>query len=362
MHEDLIGYLLGALEPHEMQRIEELLKSDPDARRQLEQVERSLRPLDGAEDLPELPPPDLVSRTMAQLPTMPTPDHGAGHDDGKRRGHRLDQPNEFEADYMEGSLPKMKPSLHRPRGKLLTFLDVAGFSAAAAVLLALLLPSIASDRFEARRTACQDQLRELGTSVIQFANRSQQSRLPVVAESGPEAFAGIYTVRLKEAGLLEDDSIRWCPSLDAPGNSDYRFAELNELPTIDDIRGAALEQLRRFQQFAGGHYAYNLGVMDGGQLSPSRFEARSSFAVLSDAAMAGTPTELNYRDRIGHDGRGINVLFEDGQVRYLSVSTLDSIPDHPLFNHRGDVEAGVNVDDAALAPSWRPPLIQYRQR
>ena len=46
MHEDLLGYLLGALEPHEMRRIAQLLRDDPAARDELARIEESLRPLE----------------------------------------------------------------------------------------------------------------------------------------------------------------------------------------------------------------------------------------------------------------------------------------------------------------------------
>ena len=56
------------------------------------------------------------------------------------------------------------------------------------------------------------------------------------------------------------------------------------------------------------------------------------------------------------------MLYEDGRVRFIPLAALETMPDHPLLNHRGEVEAGVSVDDAALAPSWRPPFVNVRQR
>ncbi len=63
--------------------------------------------------------------------------------------------------------------------------------------LAWLLPAMAKGRFESRKVACQDQLRQFGTALTQYVIRSPQERLPAVSESGPEAFAGMYAVRLK---------------------------------------------------------------------------------------------------------------------------------------------------------------------
>ena len=65
---------------------------------------------------------------------------------------------------------------------------------------------------------------------------------------------------------------------------------------------------------------------------------------------------------VGHNATGINVLYEDGRVRFLQLPALERMPDHPLLNHRGEVEAGVSVDDATLAPSWRPPFVNVLQR
>ena len=73
MRDDLLGYLLSALEPHEMRRIEDQLRSDPLLEFELEQLRKSINPIDRAvADLPIIQmPTDLVAKTMAMLPPMP---------------------------------------------------------------------------------------------------------------------------------------------------------------------------------------------------------------------------------------------------------------------------------------------------
>jgi hypothetical protein len=137
---------------------------------------------------------------------------------------------------------------------------------------------------------------------------------------------------------------------------------LAELVTSEDLYSATVDRLRRIQRFVGGDYAYNLGVVDENGFRPARYESRSSFAVMSDAPMTGMPGGKIQADRIGHSGLGINVLYEDGRVQFLPLHSLQSMPDHPLLNHRGRVEAGVNIDDATLAPSSRPPFVDVPQR
>ena len=192
--------------------------------------------------------------------------------------------------------------------------------------------------------------------------------MPAVSESGPEAFSGVYAVRLSDAGLLEDPAVRWCPSLDQPDPREATLTNLGQIVSVDALHRASVDRLQQIQRYAGGHYAYNLGVVEEDRLASPKFEARSSFAVMSDAPLIGnagisqvTSVE-QLGDWLGHGGIGINVLFEDGCVRFLTLDSLNSMPDHPLVNHRGEVEAGVNIDDASLAPSWRPPFIDVPQR
>ncbi len=345
MREDLLGYLLGALEPHEARRVARLLRDDPVAREELAKIKRALQPLEDAYQPVEPPPADLVSRTLANLPPLPKPDSQSRTDDVQPPG-----------------LVPMHSTVDAPKSSAVTWIDWASGAVAAAVLLGLLLPSVAQGRFQARKTACQDQLRQLGIALTSFVYRNQQNRLPAVSETGPEDFAGVYAIRLDEAGLLDDPSIRWCPSVDQPDWDELSKNGFNEIVSIADLHQASVDRLRHIKRFVGGHYAYTLGVIDQNHLVPPRYESRSSFAVMSDAPMIGMLGGPLRPDRIGHGGYGINVLYEDGRVQFLALPSLESIPDHPLLNDRGRAEAGVNVDDASLAPSWRPPFVNAPQR
>lgn len=368
MHdEDLLGYLLGALEPHEMRRVEQWLRSDPAARKELAEIERALGQLDDHAEPAELPPPDLVSRTLDNLPPLPRPQGEeefaaeAFSEETLAAGGFVEAGASRDSSEEDATVP-----LHggiEPRSESSwTWFDWMASSVAATVLLGLLLPALAEGRFEARKRTCQDNLRQWGTKLTQFVTRNQQGRLPAVAERGPEAFAGIYALRLRDAGLLEDTSIRWCPSLDGPAVTPPTLESPRELVSLENLHRVSVNRLQALQRATGGHYAYNLGVVEGKHFAPPRYESRSSFAVMSDAPLGRVTAADVASDRIGHSGRGINVLYEDGRVAFISLHALGTMPDHPLLNHRGEVEAGVNVDDASLAPSWRPPFISVPQR
>ncbi len=348
MREDLLGYLLGALEPHEARRVEALLRTDPALRDELAAVERLLRPLDDSASIPEPPPLGLIERTLANLPPLPP----------------MESPSQPTAGSARTPLPTLGMTREPSTRPARRWADWAAGSVAAAVLLSLLLPTLAEGRFAARRNACQDQLRRFGTAITQFVMLNQQQRLPSVAQSGPEAFAGVYAVRLLDAGLLDDPSMRWCPSfsVDQRPFTDRDLMGSDGLIDSQNLFTATQDELLRWQQRAGGDYAYSLGVIEGDHYATPRYEARSSFAVMSDAPITSLIDTAIRSEQLGHDGRGMNVLYEDGRVQFVSLKSLQSLPDHPLVNDRGQVEAGVDLDDAVLAPSWRPPFLGTSQR
>lgn len=364
MREDLLGYLLSALDPHEMRRVDQRLSEEPQLREELAELEHSLRFLDqavAAEDVVE-PPPDLIARTLAQLPD------------------RSLLPGETAAAKSLTTLA-IHPVTPIPSSARSSWGDLVVGTLAVAALMALGLPVVARLRSEARSTACQDNLRRLGLAFSQYVLQESDSHLPQLAESGVEAFAGMYAVRLTDRGLLNDASLRWCPDTALPiaepqvaqrlqpAKPRAELASIPQLVRGEDLNAAAtsgdISLLRWLQQVAGGHYAYSLGVVDENRYHAPLYEGRASFPILGDAPIAGsqlTDAVDVSKLRWSHGGRGANLLYEDGSVRHLQVSTMLGIPDHPFVNHRGAIEAGVNVDDASLAPSWRPPFIWVRQR
>ena len=68
MHEDLLGYLLGALSDDEQRRIENELAVNPQLRLELERLRQCLKPLESLSDDVDPPPAlaDLVLRALDQ--------------------------------------------------------------------------------------------------------------------------------------------------------------------------------------------------------------------------------------------------------------------------------------------------------
>jgi prepilin-type processing-associated H-X9-DG protein len=249
---------------------------------------------------------------------------------------------------------------------------------AAMALFGIVLPGILRGRFIARNIACQDNLRDAGVALTYFALQNPQQQLPQLASEGNEAFAGLFSVKLRDKELIQRMDQLLCPSLDRPK------LLFERPPTTDQVRAAEGAALRAMQQFSGGSYAYNLGVMSENRYQSPRYQGRTAFAILGDAPVpiASLPnfsaaegaaanrrggalqaTSVGHQPvRYGHGGRGVNLLFEDGHVIFLPVGDAMMTHDHPFLNHRGDIEAGVNIDDATLAPSAYPPFADVQQR
>ncbi len=399
MREDLLGYLLSALEPHEMRRIDQRLQEDPLLREELAEVQRMLNDFDqsvGENDLVELPP-DLISRTLASI-------DAAEHDIPEFANAAVDAAAEetvpasgsqslFSSDT---AMLGMRPERLLPGKNRQTWSDMLVSALAAAAILALAFPVVARYRGEARKIACQNNLRQLGVAIGDYVLGRTDSRLPQVAESGHEAFSGMWELHLTDRGLLTDPSLRWCADGEIPDEECPRNCEESQLvllggrangPRSSTARGGTLfsrvgshdlinsqhlidaafrgdiKLLRFIQRVAGGHYAYNLGVIENGKYQTPRYEGRSSFAVLGDMPIAGRQSTdgVDVTTLKWHHGEGANILYEDGSVRHVRPRSID-IYDHPYTNHRGSIAAGVNIDDASLGPSWYAPTPEAVQR
>lgn len=318
MREELLGYVLGALEPEEEHELEARLETDADLRRELQELRRLLH--EGPEEVwdaretAELePPPQLAKRTITSVdavrrvppPLVPVLESGASGS-GWRRS------------------------------------DAIAMIGIATAALILVMPMLALSRQRAQVAACRDRMREVGRALIEYS-RDHGGNFPEMTTEGPLAHAGVYAVRLREAGYLPDTNIAFCPAMHQDENDE-------RLPTWLELAAARDEEVEvRFASMTG-LYGYTLGYVEEGRYHSPRNHDRTRVAVLGDA-----PTD-DGRRASGH-GCGRNVWFEDGHAEFLNTCRLHVGEDALYENRHGLVGAGIGKDDVVIGSAAAKPRI-----
>lgn len=314
MCEELLGYLLGALEPEEAARVEAKLEADPALRRQLEALRDRLRPLTD-DDVERLDPPaDLAARVCE-------------HVDEVRREEAT-----AAADVVE---PPASQSSWYP-------VDAAAVMGVSLAALVLFVPVLASQRYRSETIACKQKLQNVGQALVAYS-RNHHGFFPEIPAHGNTARAGIYAVKLRESGYLASDAELFCPAI---GGDDATFV----VPTrVVLLSISPVEAEARFHQMDGVH-GYALGYTNSAGYQTRRNRHRARFAVLGDS-----PQEHGGGGR--NHGCGQNLWFEDGHAEFLRSSRLPANDDAIYENHRGVVGAGVDEDDVVIGAASAAPLL-----
>ena len=316
LRDELLGYLLGALEPDQEQAVEQYLRSDPEARRELEILRRATTPL--AADRAHLPSPDGLAQQTCRLIRV--------------RAHSA-KAVQFSTSNVSG-------------WQFRDFLVAASILVVATLLL---LPAIQRSRWQSRQLACANNLSSLGTALSEYGDR-HGGFLPYVPSEGRLAVAGIYASLLHDQGFVSDSSMFLCPALKQ--TKPFRVPSLEELrriPTDSPQFGVWIRTM-------GGNYGYVLGYMQNGRYHGTRNRSRARFPILSDqppaitqlAALGSPPSALNSPN---HGGGGQNVLFEDGHTEWITLCVAGHSGDNIFLNRHGRVGAGIGPHDAVLAAS-----------
>jgi hypothetical protein len=358
--EDLIAYLLGDASEKLTLEINESLSRDSELVDRLGNFRMLLGQIDSLGCTYE-PPAYLVETTLARIDSLDDPNsslcdaasHVVGHGE-----HGL-QPASRSWVQVAQIAPRRRSSLW----------DSTALTACLTVMCCLALPALVRVRFESRKAQCAFNLQSTGADLMQFALNHPEGRFPHVSLEGPEAFAGVYAVRLREAGVAISPEQLSCASLS--GYKELSPALLLEsIPSLPQLHQLALDELHLWQRAIGGDFAYSLGVEEQGTVRAPRYEGRSHFVILADA-----PIIIGSQEQfVAHEGRGINLLYEDGRVQFVTTHSLPGmtspttvsavtagsqrahLPDNPFCNQRGVHEVGLHPHDASLAPSQFPPL------
>lgn len=313
MRDELIGYLLDALEPEERAEVAAQLSRDLQLQRELELLSQCLLPL--AADKPHYEPPaGLAHRTV-----------------------------EFVAIQTRVMTAPPAPS---PRSNRWTWADAIVAAGLFLAATALFFPAVNQSRFAGRVLACQNNLRELGVALTNYSDLNE-GYFPNIPPDGRLSAAGIYAPRLVEGKYLTNHNLIVCPASQL-AETVHEF----RVPTCKDLQAAPETTLVRLHRQMGGSYGYNIGYVAGGKYQGTRNLHRTNFAIMADepgtVAPYGSPN---------HGGHGQNVLFEDGHVQYLTSCKARGCNDDIFRNDMGQVAAGMHLHDAVVGPSHARPIV-----
>jgi hypothetical protein len=320
IREQLLGYLLGALDESEQESLEDQLERDPHLRRELAEMRDKLRPLE-ATRLELSPPPGLAFRTCELVASA---------------AHSQTRPK-------PASVPLMAPVAPTVTLSNLRWPDVTVGATVCLLAVLLVLPAVHGSRFVAQVEACQDNLRKVGYALENYS-QLHAGYFPTIPSQGKAAAAGIYAPTLLRSGLLTETRVVLCPA--AARTDRASFA----IPSLDELESASEEEVPQLQETMGGSYGYSLGYLHNGHYQGTRNLHRASFALAAD-----TPSTQQQHQSQNHAGRGQNVLFEDGHIQFLRCTQILEGGDDIFVNDDRQVAAGLHLNDAVIAPSDARP-------
>jgi hypothetical protein len=310
--DEMIDYVLGQVDGAERERLERALRDDGEEPARVERLRQAIyRLLD--DGTPFEHPPNLAHRTVAFV----------AH---RRRTRSI-------SDYVPIRVP----------------FRWADFAVAAGIFVAgvlTLLPAIQRSRERMNQAGCVFNLQQLGNSFGQYASVNQL--MPYPPSSRDDAPAGSFASMLHDAGVLNDAKL-----LDCPCNGPCPHTS-RELVGFDDLERIRRTDPARFQRMVSFDYAYNIGYHHTSQhTGPLDFAHSSQIPVLADQ-----PSHDGLRISAGnspnHGGRGQNVLFGDGTVRWFRTRHVSPHDLDLYLNDKGQPQPGLHQEDSVLVPSHTP--------
>jgi prepilin-type processing-associated H-X9-DG protein len=326
MDENLVGYLLDALDRETQQSVESYLRSSPEGRQRLDLLRQALQPLQADRDEIE-PPRGLWVQTLALI--------------AEQRCRKLPE------------APKPPANQRIP---LRRSWRVADLAVAASILLCvglLIPPALAVLNSYYQRLGCQNNLRGLGVALLSYQDLDPQLHSAKDQERGtfpnparqPEPYnvAGFSMPLLREVGLAQDVKLI-CPGLATGMDGRWTARELKQLRE-EEFRNLA-------PQLIGG-YSYALGYRENGQVQMRRF-CDSPIPIMADSPPPDVGLVASSdRNSPNHAGRGQNILFTDGHVIYIT-SRFWNGSDDLFLNQLNQVAPGIDPCDVVLGASATP--------
>lgn len=311
MDENLVGYLLRALDPETQREVESYVRGQPEAVNKLELLRQALQPL-AADREPPAPPAGLRMRTLACI-----------------------------AEYRCRDVPHTPVAppirLRSPARSWWRRADVLAAAVLLLVVLPLIPPGLSQLRHLRNVRECQNTLQNIYVALMNYSNL-HGGALPRVKDEPPHNVAGIFVPILREENLLSRDVSLSCPGTGRPPPPPITLQDLQ-----DDL-AVGNKQFMDCARRLAGCYAYTLGYRDSAnRLCGVRFNSKDPYNEHLPIMADRPPFEQrNYQsapavNSPNHDSAGQNVLYLSGRIEF-----------------RKDRLAGVNGQDIYLNRNQRP--------
>lgn len=320
--EQLLGYLTGALDDAETERLAAQLRNDASLCDEMRALRRQLDLLDAAK--PQYTPPMGLARRTCEFVFA----------QARRLARRPRR--------------RVMSDCVTPPGWIERYRLVDVVVSACILVLAglVVMPAIQTSRFHARLITCEDNLRELGVALTHYSQRHNGS-LPQIPVSDTLAGTDINAPpKLTESGWLNHRQRLLCPDSQPTLRRAFRGPSLTELDAAPSRQSPGLRQVM------GGSDGYPLGYpVEPATQQPYRLQ-RGYFAIPADAASGAiaSPQTSN------HAGRGQNVLFEDGHVECLTTTQPDSVSNDVSLSDKGQVAGSTPSNSPLILPDIAAPL------
>ena len=355
--ENLLGYVLGALDAQEQRDIQQTIDDNPEIEEQLVKIKGDLLPLDCLDS--SSPQPGLARRTLESVAIWQNSSSLASTTYSEKPLAQsilaaIDSAEEsIESEpQLDATTPRLRVSIS---DRLLhpntwSLPDVLVGTAFLAIFAGLLFPVISYTRFQSRIAVCDSNLQAFGSGLITYSN-ANEGRFAAIPHASQLVSVGYIGPVLKDAGFLEDDSVLACPGI---ANSRPPV----NIPTCEQIEAAqSLIELDYYLQNSLGHFGFSMGHQVNGSYQPPRVRG-SSFRGVSYVMLAGDRPSANMPGRasMNHSNHGQNILFEDGGTRYVVGHSYGE--DAIFENDYGIVGPGSHFGDNVIAAAHLRPVTE----
>jgi prepilin-type processing-associated H-X9-DG protein len=322
MDENLIGYLLKALDADEQREVEKYLREHPEAHKRLDRLRAQLGALAHDADEGE-PPAGLWVKALARVAE-----------------HKC-----------RAALPPAPPAAARSgAGGRPTWWRRADVLVAAVLLVVvggLGAVWLANAHRDQARIECENNLHRFDLALEEYAS-THNGQFPWVGAEPPKNFAGSFVPALNEAGAMPAGLSVNCPGDPPRPPSAVTFADLGQM-SRDDFKAVTRN--------LAGCYAYSLGYREaGGTALYGLTKGMDSYLpLMADAPSCDGSNDVLAGNSTNHGGRGQNVLFIDGHVEFRTTRSLGG-DDDIYLNAEHKVAAGRGPGDAVLGRSDAVPF------